>query len=96
MPTYVMLSRLTDEGARTIKHNPDRINEVDEEMESMGVRIVQQYAVLGEYDFVNIVEAPDNMTITKASLEMGSRGSVRITTLPAMDVTELIAAHKQD
>ncbi len=94
MPIYVMLSRLTDEGARTIKHNPDRITEVDDEMESRGVRIVQQYAVLGEYDFVNIVEAPDNMTVTKASLEMGSRGSVRITTLPAMDVAELIAAHR--
>jgi uncharacterized protein with GYD domain len=94
MPVYVMLSRLTDEGARTIKHNPDRITEVDAELEAMGVKVLQQYAVLGEYDFVNIVEAPDNMTITKASLEMGSRGSVRITTLPAIEAADLIAAHK--
>lgn len=91
MPLYAMLSRLTDHGAKTIKENPNRILEVDQELTSMGVKVLNQYAVLGEYDFVSIVEAPDNLTVAKASLELGARGSVRIQTMPAMPVDELIA-----
>ena len=94
MPKYVMLTRLTDEGAETIKRNPDRIVEVDSELEAMGVKVLEQYAVLGAYDFVNIVEAPDNLTIAKAALELGARGSMRVQTLPAIPVEELIAALK--
>jgi len=94
MPKYVMLTRLTDEGAETIKRNPDRIVEVDSELEAMGVKVLEQYAVLGAYDFVNIVEAPDNLTIAKAALELGARGSIRVQTLPAIPVEELIAALK--
>ena len=91
MPYYVMLSTLTDHGARTMKEHPHRIQEVDEEMTARGVKVLQQYAVLGDYDFVTIVEAPDNLSVAKASLELGSRGSVRIRTLPAIPVDELVS-----
>lgn len=92
MPYYVMISTLTDHGAKTIRENPGRILEVDEEMGDMGVKVLHQYAVLGQHDFVSIVEAPDNLTVAKASLELGSRGSVRIQTLPAIPVDELVQA----
>ncbi len=94
MPHYVMLSRLTDEGAKTLKHDPERILEVDKEMEGLGVKVLQQFATLGGYDFVNVVEAPDDLTVARASLELGSRGSIHIETLPAIPVADLIAALK--
>jgi len=87
-----MLSTLTDEGAKTIKENPGRIKEVNRELEAMGVKVLSQYAVLGAYDFVNIVEAPDNITVAKVSAELGSRGSVKIQTLAAIPIDEFIAA----
>jgi uncharacterized protein with GYD domain len=90
MPTYVILSKLTDEGRRTIKENPKRILEVNKELGGMKVKIKEQFVVLGPYDFVNIVEAPDNETIMKASVEIGSRGSVRLLTLPAIPVGEFV------
>ncbi len=90
MPYYIILSNLTDEGRRTIKHKPERILEVNREIESMGVKIHKQYALLGSYDFVNIVEAPDNETILKMSVEIGSRGSVQLMSLPALPVEEFI------
>jgi uncharacterized protein with GYD domain len=95
MPLYVMLTRLTDQGARTIKDHPEHIMEVNEQVASMGVKVVHQLAVLGQYDFVNIVEAPDAETIARASLELGSRGSIRIETLPAMPVADLIGMLKK-
>lgn len=90
MATYILLSNLTDEGAKTITKKPERIKEVNEELERLGVSVVAQYAVLGPYDFVNVVEAPDNLTVARVSAEMASRGSVRITTLAAMDIDEFI------
>jgi uncharacterized protein with GYD domain len=92
MATYIMLSTLTDEGAKTIKQNPGRIKEVNREIEAMGVKVLSQYAVLGAYDFVNIVEAPDNTTVAKVSAELGSRGSVKIQTLAAIPIDDFIAA----
>jgi len=94
MATYILLSTLTDEGAETIKRNPARIKEVNKELEAMGVKVMAQYAVLGIYDFVNIVEAPDNQTIARASLELSSRGSVRIQTLAAIPIDVFIASIK--
>lgn len=91
MATYVMLSTLTDEGAKTIKQNPGRIKEVNREIEALGVKVVAQYAVLGPYDFVNIVEAPDNETVTRVSAELASRGSVKIQTLAAIPIDDFIA-----
>ena len=88
MATYIMLSTLTDEGRKTVKMRPERVNEVNKELETMGVKVVAQYAVLGPYDFVNVVEAPDNETISKVSVELGSRGTVQLMTLVAIPIEE--------
>lgn len=90
MAYYVILSKLTDEGRKTIKEKPGRIFEVNKELESMGVKVKEQYAVLGPYDFVNIVEAPDNETVMKMSVELGARGSVELLTLPAIVAEEFV------
>jgi len=90
MPVYVLLSTLTDEGAKTIKSRPDRIKEVNKEIEAFGVKVLHQYAVLGPYDFVNIVEAPNNETIFKLSVELSSRETIKIMSMPAIPTDELI------
>ncbi|HHN63835.1 MAG TPA: GYD domain-containing protein [Nitrospirae bacterium] len=90
MGYYVILSTLTDEGRKTLKEKPQRIMEVNRELESMGVKVKAQFAVLGPYDFVNIVEAPDNETVVKMSVEIGSRGTVQLLSMPAIEVEELI------
>ena len=90
MPHYLILSTLTDEGRRTIKQKPERIQEVNKEIERMGVKVQKQYALLGMYDFASLVEAPDNETVMKMSVEIGSRGSVQMMTLPALPVEEFI------
>jgi uncharacterized protein with GYD domain len=90
MPTYLILSTLTDEGWKHIKQKPERIMEVNREIEGMGIKIQKQFALLGDYDFANIVEAPDNETVMKMSLELGSRGSVQFTTFPAVPVEDFI------
>jgi uncharacterized protein with GYD domain len=92
MPTYILLSTMTDEGAKTIKRNPRRIKEVNSELEKMGVKVTAQYAVLGPYDFVNVVEAADNATVARVSAELASRGTVKLTTLPALDIDSFIAS----
>ena len=86
MAIYVMLSNLTDEGRKTLKERPERLKEVNQEIEKMGARVVTQYAVLGGYDFINIVEAPSNEVIARISVELGSRGTIQLTTLPAMTI----------
>lgn len=91
MPTYVMLSTLTDDGRETLKERPERLAEVNREIESMQCRLVSQWAVLGPYDFVNVVEAPDNETIARLSLSLGARGTVQFLTMPAIPVDNLIA-----
>jgi uncharacterized protein with GYD domain len=92
MPTYVMLSTLTPEGVQTIKNNPQRIREVNKEIEQLGATVKAQWAVLGQYDFVNIVEAPDEQTIAKVSLELGSRGTARYESLVAIPVDDFISS----
>ena len=89
MAVYVMLTTLTDEGRKTLKSNPKRLQEVNREVESMGVKIVAQYALLGPYDFINILEAPDNKTVSKVAIELGSRGTVQTMTMSAMPVDDL-------
>ena len=91
MPTYVMLSTLTPEGVQTVKNNPSRIREVNHEVEQLGAKVVAQWAVLGRLAFVNIVEAPDEATMAKVSLELGSRGTARYESLAAIPVEEFIA-----
>ncbi len=90
MPTYVLLSTLTPEGSQTLHKNPGRLEEVNKEIAEFGCKVVAQYAVLGEFDFVTIIDAPDNETAAHLSVDLGSRGSVRITTLPAMPVQQFI------
>jgi uncharacterized protein with GYD domain len=92
MPTYILLSKLTDDGAQTLMKKPARVREVNQEIEQLGVAVRQQFAVLGPYDFVNIVEAPDNETIARVSAELGARGSVQITTLPAIPIDAFIGS----
>ena len=92
MPTYVMLSSLTPEGVQTIKNNPQRIREVNKEIEQLGASVKAQWAVLGQYDFVNIVEAPDEATMARVSLELGSRGTARYESLVAIPVDDFIAS----
>jgi uncharacterized protein with GYD domain len=94
MPTYILLSKLTSEGRRTIKSRPERIKEVNNEIEAFGAKVVEQFAVLGCYDFVNIVEAPNNEAITQVSIELGSRGTVEIMSIPAISVDNLISMIK--
>jgi len=95
MPRYILLSKLTDEGWKTIKERPERIKEVNKELEAFGVKVLSQYATLGEYDFVNVVEAADNKTIAKISIELGSRGTIQITTIPAIHIDEFITSIKK-
>ena len=95
MPVYLMLTTLTDEGRRTIRDNPDRIREVDKEVELMGVKILTQYALLGQYDFVNIIEAPSDEAAAKLAINLSARGTVQPLTLPAMTVDALITALKK-
>ncbi len=95
MNTYILLSKLTQDGRKTIKQRPERIREVDEELEKKGVKVIEQYATLGPYDFVNIVEAPDNETISEISVDLCSRGTVEILTLVAIPIDELIESLKE-
>jgi len=89
MPIYVMLTNLTSEGVRTLKNNPGRVAEVNKEVEQLGATVQAQYATLGQYDFVTIVEAPDEKTMAKVSVELGSRGTMTSQTLAAMPAGEL-------
>jgi uncharacterized protein with GYD domain len=95
MAIYVLLSTLTDEGRKTIKDRPERIKEVNREIEAMGGRVTHQWAVLGGYDFVSVLDAADNDTVARISVELGARGTVQITTLPAIVVDEFIANIKK-
>jgi len=90
MATYIMLSTLTDEGRKTLKERPDRLKSVNKEVEEMGARVRAQYAVLGGYDFVNVIEAPSNEVMARISMELGSRGTLKVTTLPGMTIDEFM------
>jgi uncharacterized protein with GYD domain len=92
MPTYVMLTNLTAEGVRTLKNNPGRVAEVNKEVEQIGAKVVAQYATLGQYDFVTVVEAPDEKTMAKVSIELGSRGTMASQTLTAISADDLAGA----
>jgi uncharacterized protein with GYD domain len=95
MPYYILLSSLTEEGWKTVREKPERIKEVNKELQAFGVRVISQYAVLGPYDFANIVEAPNNETIAKVSIELGSRGTIKIVSMAAIPIDEFIASMKK-
>ena len=92
MPTYVMLTNLTADGVRTLKNNPGRVAEVNQEVEQIGAKVLTQYATLGQYDFVTVVEAPDEKTMAKVSVELGSRGTMSSQTLTAIPTDQLADA----
>jgi uncharacterized protein with GYD domain len=92
LPTYIMLSTLTPEGVQTVKNNPQRIKEVNREIEQIGAKVVAQWATLGQFDFINVVEAPDEVTMSRVSLELGSRGTARYQSLVAIPIDDFIAS----
>jgi uncharacterized protein with GYD domain len=92
MPTYILLSKLSTQGVQTLKSNPERLREVNKDVEELGAKVTHQWATLGEFDFVNVVEAPDTQTIARVSVALGARGSTKIETLPALDIDEFLAA----
>ena len=92
MPLFVMLTNLTPDGVKTLKSNPNLVGEVNKEVEQIGAKVVAQYATLGQYDFVTIVEADDAQTMAKVSVELGSRGTMTSETMSAMDSTDLASA----
>jgi uncharacterized protein with GYD domain len=89
MALFVMLTNLTPDGVKTLKSNPNRVGEVNKEVEQIGAKVVAQYATLGRYDFVTIVEAEDDKTMAKVSVELGSRGTMTSETMAAMKSDEL-------
>lgn len=90
MPTYIMLTTLNSDGVQTLRNNPERIREVNREIEALGATVVAQWATLGRFDFVNVIDAPDEATISRVSVELGSRGTGRYETLPAMGIDDFI------
>ena len=90
MPIYLMLSTLTPQGVQTLKANPSRLREVNRDVEELGAKVLHQWATLGEYDFVNIVEAPDAATVAKVSLALGARGSAKLQSLELIDVETML------
>lgn len=92
MPTYIMFSTLTPEGVQTVKNNPERIREVNKEVEQLGATVKAQWATLGQFDFINVIEAPDEQTIARVSLELSSRGTGRYETLIAIPIDDFIGA----
>lgn len=94
MAIYVMLTNLTDEGRKTIKENPGRIKEVNKEVEAMGVKLLAQYALMGPYDFLNVLEAASNEAIAKVAVELGARGPLQTLTMPAIRLDDLIKTLK--
>ena len=95
MAKFIMFTTLTDEGRKTITEKPERIKEVNKEVEAMGAKVLAQYAVLGPYDFINILEAPNNEAVSKVAIELGSRGTLQTMTLAAMDIDAFIGSLKK-
>ena len=94
MSRYIVISNLTDEGAKTLKKNAGRIKEVNAELKSMGVNVIDQYTVLGNFDFVTIVEAEDDIMVMKAVIAIDSRGSIKTATFKAVPIDEFIESLK--
>jgi uncharacterized protein with GYD domain len=92
MSTFIMLTNLTPDGVKTLKGNPGRVQEVNKEVEQLGAKVVSQWATLGEYDFISVVEAPDEVTMAKVSVELGSRGTMTSETLAAMPAEQFISS----
>jgi uncharacterized protein with GYD domain len=90
MPIFVMLTTLTAKGVQTLKANPDRLRAVNQDVEELGAKVLQQWATLGPFDFVNVVEAPDAATIARVSIALGARGSAKLQTMQAFSIDEFL------
>ena len=90
MPKYLMLSTLSDQGLQTLRANPDRLREVNKDVEELGAKVIHQWFVLGPYDFVNIVEAASSAVIAEVSVSLGARGSVHTQSYEMLEVDDLI------
>ena len=91
MPTYLMLSTLTDQGLRTLQSNPERLREVNRDVEELGAKVLHQWGALGQFDFVNVVEAPDAATIAKVSVALGARGSAKLQSFELLEIYAILA-----
>jgi uncharacterized protein with GYD domain len=92
VPTYIMLAQLSSDGVQTVKNNPNRIKEVNKEVEQLGASVKAQWATIGQYDFVSVVEVPDEKTMARVSLELGSRGTSRYESMTAIPIDDFIAS----
>ena len=92
MAKYLMLSTLSEQGLQTLRANPDRLREVNKDVEELGAKVLHQWATLGPFDFVNVVEAPDEAAMARVSVEMGSRGTGSYETLVAIPIDDFIAS----
>jgi uncharacterized protein with GYD domain len=96
MGTYVMLTTLGPDGWATVRENPERIRQVTHEVESMGLKVIAQYALMGQWDFLNVIEAPDEATLAKAAISLAARGTMRTMTLQAVPIDDLIERLSSD
>ncbi|RJQ37259.1 MAG: GYD domain-containing protein [Dehalococcoidia bacterium] len=94
MPVYLMLTTLTDKGREATNENPETLREINKEVEMLGAKILDQYALLGQYDFVNILEAPSNEVMARLSTRLSARGTMQTMTLAAIPLDTLIASLK--
>ena len=92
MSTYILLTTLTAQGVQTLRSNPDRLREVNRDVEELGAKVLHQWATLGPFDFVNVVEAPDDTTIARVSVALGARGSAKLQTLAALEIEDFLNA----
>jgi len=90
MPIYILLSTLTAQGVQTLRSNPERLRQVNSDVEELGAKVLHQWATLGPFDFVNVVEAPDAATISKVSIALGARGSAKLQTVTALPIEEFL------
>ena len=91
-----MLTTLGPDGWATVREHPERIAEVTTEVEKMGLKVVAQYGLMGQYDFLNVLEAPDEQTMARAAITLAARGTMRTTTFQAISIPDLIAGLKKD
>ena len=92
MPTYILLSTLTAQGVQTLKANPNRLREVNRDVEELGAKVIHQWMTLGPFDFLNVVEAPDDATIARVSVTLGARGSAKLQTVTAIPIDDFLSA----
>lgn len=87
-----MLSTLGPDGSARLRESPQRLHEVRAEVEAMGVKVVHQWALLGQWDFLNILEAPDATTVAKVATTLSARGTLKTMTLPIVEIDDLVTA----